>query len=471
MSVHVAIIGAYGSAGVAVAERLLEEPDVELSLIDNGEPGGGLCILRGCMPSKDVLSAAEYQFKSHTDERIQGEQVVDLETVIDVKNNHISSFAAHRRKAVERMAKNDNVTFYHETASFQNDSRIEVGESVLEPDYIVIATGSTPSLPNIPGIDTVDVMTSADVLDATSFPDSGIVLGFGFIGLELAPYLSAAGQMEITVIEHDKRPLDHAGAEFGEAIIEYYEDSYGISIRTEATENKLESLADGGVRLHLDENGATSTIEADQLFAFTGRKPAIDQLNLEATSIQVTKDWVTNTMQSSALDHVYIVGDVNGIEPVLHVTKEQGYTAAANILNQESGSSLTSHTPTPHFVVFSGLGILPYVRIGHSEYSAARENINYTVVTRQASQDGVFASTGVEAGLARLIVGSEGTVLGYQGLHYHADVMAKTMQVIIELGLTVDQVPARAYHPTTPEIVDGLIREARTILESRNSPQ
>ena len=86
--------------------------------------------------------------------------------------------------------------------------------------------------------------------------------------------------------------------------------------------------------------------------------------------------------------------------------------------------------------------------------------------TREASDDGVFKTKDVPEGLARLVVDAEdGTVLGYQGLHYHADVMAKTMQVIIENGMDVRDVPDRAYHPTTPEILDGVVRETAAQLD------
>jgi hypothetical protein len=105
MSTHVAIVGAYGSAGVAVAERLADDPEVELTLIDDGDPGGGLCILRGCMPSKEVLSAAEHRFAARHDDRLSGPLPdVDLEAVVARKDDHTSNFAAHRRAAVDRLA-------------------------------------------------------------------------------------------------------------------------------------------------------------------------------------------------------------------------------------------------------------------------------------------------------------------------------------------------------------------------------
>jgi len=88
---HVVIVGAYGSAGVAVAQELVERRDenenVELTLVDDGEPGGGLCILRGCMPSKEVLSAGAHRFQARHDHRLSGSlPEVDLDSVVETKN-------------------------------------------------------------------------------------------------------------------------------------------------------------------------------------------------------------------------------------------------------------------------------------------------------------------------------------------------------------------------------------------------
>src|SRR5699024_12622643 len=80
---HVVVIGAYGSAGVAAANDLAEYDDVSLTLIDDGDPGGGLCILRGCMPSKEVLSAGAHRFQARHDHRVSGVPEVDLEKVVE----------------------------------------------------------------------------------------------------------------------------------------------------------------------------------------------------------------------------------------------------------------------------------------------------------------------------------------------------------------------------------------------------
>ncbi|MFY4814693.1 dihydrolipoyl dehydrogenase family protein [Haloarcula sp. AONF1] len=459
---HVVIIGAYGSAGAAVAGDLVEADDIELTLIDNGEPGGGLCILRGCMPSKEVLSAGAHRFQARHDERLVGDvPEVDLEAVVERKDDHVLGWAGHRRDSVHEMAERDDVTFIHDTATFVDEHTVRAGGEEHEADYVVIATGSSVNIPDTPGIDEVDFMTSDQVLDATEFPDSGIVMGFGYIGMELVPYLAEAGGMELTVIEHDDRPIDEGDPEFGDEALDIYEDNWDVTIPTNCYEKELEETADGGVRLTVEyDDGGEETFEADQLFLFTGRRPTVEGLGLENTSVSVEGDWAKDTMQTRDADHIYAVGDVNGKEPILHVAKEQGFTAAENIVRQEASGSLKEYRNVHHHVIFSGLGVYPFARVGHNEETAKEAGYDVVTATRQASDDGVFKSKDVPEGLAKLVVDADdGTVLGWQGMHYHADSFAKAFQIIVELGLDVRDLPDRAYHPTLPENVDGLIRD------------
>ena len=461
---HVVVVGAYGSAGVAAAERLAAAPDVELTMVDDGEPGGGLCILRGCMPSKEVLSAAEHRFAARHDHRLDGPLPdIDLETVVETKDEHVSNFAAHRRAAVERLAEREHVEFLHETARFVDDRVLEVGDRTLEPDYVVVATGSSVNVPDLPGIEEVDYLTSADVLDATAFGDSGVVMGFGYIGMELVPYLAEAG-VSLTVVEHDARPLDEADAPFGDALLSYYRENFDVEVLTHTDEQRVESTTDGSVRLHVEGPDGERAVEADDCYLFTGRRPSLDRLGLEATALDPKPGWVEPTMQAAADERVFVAGDANGIEPILHVAKEQGFLTADNLLAHRDGEALSPYENVHHHVVFSGLGVLPFARVGHSAASANETGLDHLVVTREAASDGVFKTKSVADGLARLVVGTDGTVLGYQGLHYHADAMAKTMQLAVEMELDVRDIPDRAYHPTTPEILDGLFREASDAL-------
>ncbi|WP_227352697.1 dihydrolipoyl dehydrogenase family protein [Haladaptatus salinisoli] len=465
MAIHVLVVGAYGSAGVAVARSLADEPNVRLTLVDDGVPGGGLCILEGCMPSKEVLSAAAHRYHVRHDPRLSGTPDVDLESVVDRKDEHVLGFAEHRREAVHDLAERENVEFHHDSARFVDDRTVAVGDREIEADYVVVATGSVVNVPDLPGIDDVEYATSADVLDATEFPDSGVVMGFGYVGIELVPYLSEAAGMDVTVVEHDERPLDEADDAFGDELLDIYREEFDVEILTETREKRVEPT-DDGVRLHVERDGEERAIDADRLFLFTGRRPNLDGLGLENTALEPGTGWVDDTMQARDAPRTFVVGDANGKEPILHVAKEQGFTAAENILAHARGDDLDRYENVHHHVVFSAAGVYPFARVGVSERVADSEDREYVAVTRRASDDGVFETKYAPEGLAKLVVdANDGTVLGYQGLHYHADVMAKTMQVVVEREMDVRDVPDRAFHPTTPEILDGLFREASSKIE------
>ncbi|WP_277553729.1 dihydrolipoyl dehydrogenase family protein [Halobaculum limi] len=469
---HVAVIGAYGSAGVAAAERLADhtdpaDPDApldRLTLVDDGEPGGGLCILRGCMPSKEVLSAAAHRYQARHDDRLVGDVPdLDLDRVVDRKDEHVTSFAAHRRAAVNSIADGAGVEFRHETARFVGPHELALsGGETLAPDYVVVATGSTLNVPDLPGIDDVDWYDSADVLDARTLPDSGVVMGFGYVGIELVAYLAEAG-VDLTVIEHDERPLDDAPAAFGDDLLDCYREEFDIEILSETYEESVETTADGGVRLHTDRDDDRASVDADALFLFTGRRPNVDGLALDATALSPGDGWVDATMRAVDDDtgNTFVVGDANGRTPLLHIAKEQGHLAAENLLADLAGDDLAEYDPITHEVMFSGAAVYPYARVGHTADSARDAGYEVVEVEREASSDGVFKTKAAARGRARLVVDAEGgTVLGYVGFHLHADVMAKTMQVLVERGADVREVPDRAYHPTTPEILDGLFRDA-----------
>lgn len=465
---HVAVIGAYGSAGSAVAEELHQhvgDSVDQLTLIDDGDPGGGLCILRGCMPSKEVLSAAEHRFQGRTDERLEGRpHEINLTKTVERKDGHTGGWAAHRRDGVQALTETDGVEFIDHTAEFVDDRTLRVRNETIEPDYVVIATGSSLNVPTLPGIEDVDITTSADILDATRLPDSGVVMGFGSVGMEMTPYLAEAG-VDVTVIEHDERPLDDHASAFGDALMKLYREEFDIDIRTGVYEESVESTADG-VRLHLDSG---ETVTGEELYAFTGRNPSLDRLGLEHTSITPQRGWVDATMQTTANSRVYVPGDANGRDPVLHVAKEQGYLAGQNIIAADRGEPVEPYQHVDHRVTFAGAGLYPVVRIGHTTRSAHEAGHTTVTATREAADDGVFRAKDVPHGLARIVVdATDGTVLGYQAMHYHADAMAKTMQVLIEMELDIREVPDRAYHPTTPEILDGLIRETAAQVDDTN---
>lgn len=463
---HIAIIGAYGSAGVASANRLLEKSgnDVEkVTLIDGGQPGG-LCILRGCMPSKAVLSSSEHAHSANVDPRLDGEVQVDTSATIEHKNKYIESFAEHRGDGVKEMAENDGFELIESEAKFLDEDTIELSDgSTVKPDYTILATGSRVNIPDIDGIDSVDYLKSSDILDAKELPDSVIIIGFGTIGLEMSAYLSSAG-VDVTVIEHDKKPLDIASEEFGYEVLDIYEDKFDIDIITETYEESVERTNDGGVRVNLTGD-IPDKVKAEELCLFTGRNPNIEGLSLDNIGISTKEYNVKSNLRVEGTESVFAAGDVTGDRMILHIAKEQGVLAVDNILRDHKSRKLENFSSPQHIVYFCGNGKYPYARYGITG-DESEEKEELITVTRYASDDGIFKLKEASMGKAKLVVNKyTGEIKGYEGLHLHSDVMVKSIQIIIENNLTVQDVPSRAYHPTTPELLDGLIRDAREELQ------
>ena len=460
---HVAIVGAYGSAGVATASELskhIGEEINELSLIDGGQPGG-LCILRGCMPSKAVLSGARHVHEANNDARVKSDATVDTLKTIKHKNKNVNAFAEHRASSVRSLAEKSGVNLIEESARFENENKLVLSDGgVINPDYTVVATGSKVNIPSLDGINEVDYLTSSDVLDMDALPDSVVVMGFGTIGIEMSAYLSTAG-VDVTVIEHDELPLDEASDALSRELVDIYTDEFGINIVNNTYEEAVEKEGDK-IRVYTDSD---RYFEADELCLFTGRTPNVQGLDLNTLGVKPEKDWVNDDLLVNGTDSVFVAGDATGERMILHIAKEQGHLVSNNIIKSINGSESEPYNYTEHLVYFAGNGKYPFAKYGISADSAIDEP-NLEVVTRRASDDGIFKLKDAEYGVANLVVNSEtGEVKGYEGLHLHSDVMVKTMQVLIENNVDVRNVPSRAYHPTTPEILDGLLRDASSKIQ------
>lgn len=454
----IAVLGAYGSAGVATASRLSDELGQEvdkLYLIDGGQPGG-LCILDGCMPSKAVLSSAKHAHDANKDPRVNADAHIDLEETIEHKDNHIQSFARHRRDGVRSIAEDDRVELVEENAEFLSEDELSLSDGrIVDVDYTVIATGSKLNVPDLPGLEEVDFVSSSDLLDMKSLPESVAVMGFGAIGMEMSAYLASAG-VDVTVVEHDEAPIDNGSEQFGLELMNIYREEFGINILTEVYEESVENV-DDGVRLNL-ENG--ESIVAEELCLFTGRVPNVGSLGLENLGVSTGVDWYSQDLSVDNTDTVYVAGDATGDRMLLHIAKEQGNLVAENILAQHKGQDTEQYSSPEHVVYFSGNGKYPFARYGITG-DEAEDRDDLIRISRRASDDGIFSLKEADHGLACMVVEEDtGIIRGYEGLHLHSDVMLKTMQVLVDSQADVRDVPSRAYHPTTPEILDGLFREA-----------
>jgi len=319
-----------GSAGYAAA-RTAVGLGLRTAVIDGAEELGGLCILRGCMPSKAVIESAN---RARTLRRAAefglrcGEIEVHPQEIMERKRRLVADFASYRQGQLQR----GDFDLIRGIATYESPQRIRVelragGTRLVETATSLIATGSVVSIPPVPGLLEARPWTSDDVLEAERLPESIAVLGGGAIALEMAHYLAALG-VRVTVIQRSPRLLSQLDPEAGEVIRRSFERR-GIEVFCGTRINRVE---DGpSKKIEFSAGSEEMTVEAEQILVALGRSPAVDKLGLDAAGVAMRAGLVgIGLNQETSASGIFAAGDVCGPLEVVHLAIEQGELAAWN---------------------------------------------------------------------------------------------------------------------------------------------
>jgi pyruvate/2-oxoglutarate dehydrogenase complex dihydrolipoamide dehydrogenase (E3) component len=321
-----------GSAGYAAA-RTAHGEGLSVCVIDGAAELGGLCILRGCMPSKTLIESADRQLVvRHAAEfgLKATSQGVDVAKIRARKRALIGEFAQYRAGQLE----DGRFVLYRGLASFVDAHSVEVlprdgsaGFRVRGRSFL-IATGSEVNVPPVPGLAETGYWTSDDVLDAESLPATVAVLGGGAIALEMAHYLEAMG-CEVTLIQRSAQLLTGLDREASDVVKAAYEKR-GMNVHCGTLLSSI-STQDGKKRLDFTQDGQTHTILVDEVLLAMGRQPATNGLELQAASVTLEKrKIVVNDRMQTSQPHIFAAGDVCSQLDVVHVAIQQGEIAARN---------------------------------------------------------------------------------------------------------------------------------------------
>ncbi|MFP6885960.1 MAG: NAD(P)/FAD-dependent oxidoreductase, partial [Opitutales bacterium] len=323
-----------GSAGYAAA-RTAHDLDAKVAVVDGAPELGGLCILRGCMPSKTLLYAAEALHHARMGS-VFGLRIPEVEADLPAmqirKREIIREFAEYRQDQLN----DGRFDLFRTTAAFRDPKSVKLSEgSILEADKILVSTGSTVNVPNVPGLLDVPVRNSDDVLDLDEIPDEVLVLGGGVVACELAQYLSRIGS-RVTIIQRNPRLLKEFSPEASSVIEQAFRDE-GIELFLGTTLERVENLSDGQIRVHFSHAGKIIVQDTGYLFNALGRRPAVNSLDLVAAGIKTLPNGhlVTNEFQQTTNPSVYAAGDCSGPHEIVHVAIRQGEIAAAHALGKE----------------------------------------------------------------------------------------------------------------------------------------
>ena len=434
-----------GSGGYAAARTARETLD-RVAIIDNAKTLGGLCILRGCMPSKTLIYSAEVLHLAQ-----QGKTfglnipvaTVDMPALHKRKLEIIKEFSDYRQEQLE----GDRFTLFRNHARFINSRTIQLDDGTrLTADNFIIATGSVVSAPPIPGLADAPCWTSDDVLELDFKPEKVIVLGGGIVACELAQFLRRIGS-EVIQIQRSPHILKEFSPEASTVIEQKFRDE-GIQLYT-GTKLKSVQHGNGSFTVSFEHEGETHTVRAPHLMNALGRRPATDGLGLTAAGISTLPSGHINcnAMQQTSNQRVYACGDVAGPHEIVHVAIMQGETAAKHATGRPAERV---DYDTLCGVVFTD----PQIgTVGLSEQQLKERGIDYLAADYPFDDHGKSILMEAKYGYVKVFADRTGVVLGAECVSKDAGELIHAMAVAVSLKANVrDLLKVHWYHPTLSEI-------------------
>jgi pyruvate/2-oxoglutarate dehydrogenase complex dihydrolipoamide dehydrogenase (E3) component len=443
-----------GSAGYAGA-RTAAGLGLKTCVIEGAREVGGLCILRGCMPSKTLIESANRlraigharEFALHVEKA-----GFDATEIITRKRRLIEEFADYRR---EQLTTGD-FDFLRGTAAFVDRttmqvSRLDGPEETVTARSFLIATGSEISVPDIPGLAGAACLTSDDVLDLTTIPDSIIVLGGGPVALELAHYLDTLGS-HVTILQRGRQLLKGVDEDVARVLEKSFRKR-GIEIFAKTKLLRVERKG-ASWRVIFEHEGAEKAVEASAVLNALGRKPKVSGLGLEKAGVELADGAITvNAHQQTSVPNIFAAGDCSGPFEIVHVAIEQGERGARN-----AARLLTKNPDLERmdyrlklYVVFTE----PQVAVvGLSEAEAKAKNIDYLVASYPFCDHGKSLIMDEVEGFVKLLAEkSTREILGASIVGPHASELIHEVVVAMRFRATAGQLATTPhYHPTLSEI-------------------
>ena len=325
------IIGG-GVAGYPAAIRAARL-GAEVTLIER-EAVGGTCLNRGCIPTKALLQSAETIARIRESEtfgvRVSGVEL-DFRTVMNRK----AAVVERLSKGVGSLLAAKKIRVLNGTAEFVDSRTVRVLETdeKIATDCILIATGSKPSCPPIEGLESAGAWNSDDILGMESTPARTVIIGGGFIGVELAQLLKAFGS-DVTILEIMPQIVPGVDREIA-ATLQRLLSRSGVRVMTSARVGRVSAGADGKSVFCSCED-RSEELTADRVIIATGRKPDFSRLGIDRVGIETAKGAIAvNDRLETSVPGVYAAGDVIGGIMLAHVATAEGNLAARNIMGAD----------------------------------------------------------------------------------------------------------------------------------------
>ena len=446
-----AVVIGGGPGGYVCAIRLAQL-GLRTACIESRGSLGGTCLNVGCIPSKSLLNLSEEFHKAQnlSNKGIEvGAVKLNLNKMMKNKDKAVTILT----KGVEFLLKKNKVTYFKGTGSFKSKNEILVKdhhnkEILLKTDNVIIATGSDPvSLPGVK-FDEKVIVSSTGALNLEQVPKKMVVVGGGYIGLEMGSVWSRLGA-EVQVVEF----LDHITPGMDKEISNEFMKilkKQGIKFNMQ---NKVESIKNnklGAVVSTVDKNGNKNNFECDVVLISVGRKPNTKNLNLDTIGVKLDerKRIKTDKMFKTNIENIYAIGDVISGPMLAHKAEDEGIAVAENIAGQ---SGHVNYDTIPGVVYTT-----PEVAsIGKTEEQLKEKNIKYKIGKFSFMANSRAKAIDDAEGFVKILADEKtDKVLGAHLIGPHAGELIAEIGIAMEFGASSEDIARTCHaHPTFSEAV------------------
>ncbi len=455
----VTVIG--GGPGGYVCAIRLAQLGFKTACVESRSTLGGTCLNIGCIPSKNLLNLSENFHKAKNFEKIgieTGNIKLNLEKMMKNKEKAVTVLT----KGVEFLFKKNKVTLFKGIGSLKSNKEIiikkENDEIIINSDKIVISTGSEPvSLPNIE-FDENKILSSTGALSLKKLPKSMVVVGGGYIGLEMGSVWSRLGT-EVNVIEF----LDHITPGMDKEISNEFMKilkKQGIKFNLNTKVDKIIKNKDSVSIQTLDKEGKKNNFDADVVLISVGRKPYTKDLNLKKNGVETDQKGKIkiNKNFETSIKNIYAIGDVIDGPMLAHKAEEEGIAVAELIAGQ---AGHVNYDIIPGVIYTS-----PEVAcVGKTEEQLKEKSINYKIGKFPFMANSRAKAIEQPDGFVKILADSKtDKVLGVHIIGPHAGEMIAEMSIAMEFGASSEDIARTCHaHPTFSEA----IKEAALSVDKR----
>ncbi len=440
-----AVIGG-GSGGYAAA-RTAAGAGLKTVVIEGGEQVGGLCILRGCMPTKALLYAAEVK---HLAEHAAiwgvqaGKVSFSFPQVMRRKNAQIKDFADYR----VRQLNGGKFKFLRAQARFLDAHTLGLSSGKkVTAGHFVIATGSRVAPAPLPRLNGVGFITSDDAVGLKRLPKSLILLGGGAIAAEFAQFFARFG-VKVTLIQRSEHLLKEFDADAGGEIEKVFRRE-GIQVFTGT--KLLDAQRKGRLKtVAFDQGRKRISVSAAEILFALGRVPNTAALDLQNAGVKTEGGRIiTDDAMRTSAPHIFAAGDCTGPHEIVHVAIQQGETAAHNILRPKTTRHLDYRLLIT--VVFTEPQV---ATVGLTERQAKTAGIKYLAASYPFNDHGKSLIMEAKDGFVKLLADPKsGEILGGSCVGPVGGELIHEIVAAMAKRMTVQELAALPhYHPTLAEI-------------------